>query len=441
MKTKTLRRLVFLAIISLIGIVAIQIYWIDSAHRVMADQQVIQKKTFDQEEAKFNDRVKVALMNVASQILTMNNDKSDPYNVVQQLRPNYFVVRINDTLHPYLLESLLKREFDSLNIKEDFQYGIYDCFTDSVVYGNYVSFDTNVMKQNVRAPQVKFDNDGHYFSIYFPNKKGFNPEDIHSPLANGWIFATVIFFIVLLFFGYAISVVLRQKRLADIKNDFINNMTHELKTPISTIAISSDVLSKGEVEPDRLKQYARIISHENKRLENLVERVLQISTLEKEKINLKKTEIDIHELIDDCVTNIRPNVENAGGELKLELNASKNIITGDKVHISNIIFNLVDNAKKYSGEEPRITIKTENENNGICIYVSDNGIGISKENQKHVFDKFYRVPTGNVHNVKGFGLGLYYVKFMTGQHGGNVSVTSEPGKGSTFKVYLPFNNK
>lgn len=446
MRTRTIRKLIILGLLSLVGIIVVQIFWTNRAQRVLKETRVVQEREFLEEQKKFNDRVIIALTNVAERILSLNNDKSEPYNVVKQLRSNYFVVQINDTLHPYLLESLLKREFDRRNIRQNFEYGIYDCFTDSVVYGNYISFDKKIIQEDSirksKSPQIKFENDGHYFSIHFPGRATFNEERKEENDLYGWIFASSVVIMVLGFFAYSLFVVFRQKRLAEVKNDFINNMTHELKTPISTIALSSEVLLKPDIkeDPDRISQYARIIKQENVRLENLVERVLQLASLEKEEIQLKKTNLNIHSIIQDCFRNFSPTVEASNGKILLQLNAEVSEVEADKVHITNMIFNLVDNARKYSGDKPEITVATANEKNGISISVTDKGIGISKENLKNIFDKFYRVPTGNVHNVKGFGLGLYYVRYMARQHGGNVSVTSEPGKGSTFTIYLPFKN-
>jgi two-component system phosphate regulon sensor histidine kinase PhoR len=219
-------------------------------------------------------------------------------------------------------------------------------------------------------------------------------------------------------------------------------MTHELKTPISTISVSSEVLLREGIcqDPERVNQYARIIFNENKRLESQVERVLQLATLDKEKIELRKTSIDVHGMILSCAANFRLAVEAEGGKLDLHLDATQHVMEGDRVHLTNIIYNLIDNAKKYADKEPLIVVSTANERGGILISVKDNGIGIGADALKHVFEKFYRVPTGNVHNVKGFGLGLYYVKMMTEQHQGTVSVKSEAGKGSEFILYFPIQN-
>lgn len=438
MKQRTLRPLILLATLSIIGIVAIQIYWIGRALSIQKEQLQIQERTYNQEEKLFNDRVTIALTNVVEQILDIYEDPSDLYNAVEQKRSNYFVVKTNDTLHPDLLEAILKREFSKNAIYEDFEYAIYDCFTNSLVYGKYVSYDSTRTDVESKMPQIKMENDGHYFSVYFPNRESFTvaKSDKDSGI---WFYTSVIVIIAIGFFGYAIWVILKQKRLADVKTDFINNMTHELKTPISTISLSSEVLLKEGIcdDPQRVNQYAKIIFNENKRLESQVERVLQLATLEKEKIALKKTEFDLHQMIKNCVSNFKVAIESEGGKIVLNLNAEKSILFGDVVHLTNVFYNLLDNARKYSKDVVNITIETRNLNDHIEIRVKDEGIGISSEGLRHIFEKFYRVPTGNVHNVKGFGLGLYYVKTMTEEHGGKISVKSSLGNGSEFIVVLP----
>lgn len=442
-----------MATLSVVGIIIAQIYVINTNLNIQKDYLKIQddqlkldKKQFEEQQKIFNDRVTIALSHITEKILNIYNDPSQIYNNVTQIDTNFFVVRINDTLHPALLERLLKNEFDLSNIKEDFQYAIYDCFDNSVVFEGFVSFDTSKVNDTEKnQTDVQWEQDGHYFSVYFPNRPKFkelvHPVEIES--SSIWFYTVIIILIVFIFFGFAVWVILKQKRLADIKNDFINNMTHELKTPISTISISSEVLLRDNIteDPERVNQYARIIYNENKRLENQVERVLQLATLDKEKITLKKSILNMHELILNSVENFKPAILSVGGKLDCELKATEFLVDGDKVHITNIINNLLDNARKYSESAPEILIQTENKNKGICISITDNGIGISSESQKQIFDKFYRVPTGNVHNVKGFGLGLYYVKYMVTEHGGNISVKSELKKGTTFTIYLPFTKK
>lgn len=439
MNTRSIRILVLLAIVSVVGIVISQIYWLDKAFRVQETQLGLRTEQALADEKRFNDRVVIALSNVADEILTITNDPAELFQAVKQVKPNFYTVAINDTLHPYLLESLLTSEFQKRNIQEDFEYGIYDCFNDSIVYGNFVDFtdDTTQAHRHVQ-PDIKWDRDGHYFSIFFPNRPVFEPE-LYESQYGGWAFFTLLISIVFSFFGYSVYLIMRQKRLSEMKTDFINNMTHELKTPISTISLSSEVLMDKEAQqnPERLQQYARIIYNENNRLKTQVEKVLQLAALDNENIQLKLETLDLHKVIKQAVDAVQLNIDDMGGSITFNLNAQNPTIKADVVHITNVLYNLLDNAIKYSSQEPHVTVETRNTNGHLEIAISDKGIGIPKESQKHIFDKFYRVPTGNVHDVKGFGLGLYYVQLMVREHKGKIKVESTLGEGTRFLISLP----
>lgn len=421
MNRQAIRIVVLLATFSIAGIIVTQIFWM--------------RKAFDMKEKEFNDRVNIALLDVARQIKIAYRDSSEILPV-RQPSSNYFVVSMNDTLHPFLLESLLKKEFEERGIDMNFEYGIYDCFTDSIVFGRYVVMsDSNNVKKTSDAPPPLWKGDNHYFGVYFPSKK--------SHLLNQmgiWVFSSVILLVVIVFFAYTLGVILRQKRLSEMKNDFINNMTHEFKTPISTISVSSEMLMRDEIGNSREKRvrYSRIIMDETARLKIMVEKVLQMADINAEKVKLNKTETDVHTVICQSVENMEVIVQEKGGKIACELHAENPIIRVDKVHLTNIIYNLLDNAIKYNDKAPEIKISTRNTKKGIVISIQDNGIGINKEIQKNIFSKFYRVPTGNIHNVKGFGLGLFYVKTITEAHHGFVKLESEQGTGSRFDVYFPY---
>jgi two-component system phosphate regulon sensor histidine kinase PhoR len=424
MNRKTIRTIIFLAIFSLIGIVATQIFWVKNAYNL--------------QEKHFNDRVHIALTNVTHELLDINKDDSELFNPVKQVSSNYYTVLINDTVNPYLLETLLRNEFIERNINVDFEYVIYDCFTDSIVFGDYISLDKNE-KDNVQSKSynLKWDKDGHYFGIFFPSKESY----IISKMGI-WVFSSSIILLIIVFFAYTINVILKQKKLSETKNDFINNITHEFKTPISTISLSAEVLLSPNIsdDPERLANYARIIKEENDRLKNQVDKVLQLATLNKDKLKLENENIDLHELISQSIKSFGLIIREHNGELTSNLNAEKFEILGDKIHITNTIHNLIDNAIKYSSENPIVKIETHNHKGFIEISVRDNGIGIPTESQKHIFDKFYRTPTGNVHDIKGFGLGLNYVKTIVEAYSGSVKLISRENEGSTFVIKLPLNN-
>lgn len=420
MKSSTIRFIVVLATISILGISVTQIYWV--------------KRAFGLKEAEFDRQVNTALFNVASQIFSINNTPSPANNPVKQISTNYYVVMVNSDIDANLLEFLLRSEFEKRNIQADFEYGIYDCSHEKMVYGNYVKLSDKVSKREQNPNLPKWVNAGYYFGVQFPNREA----QILNQMGI-WSFSSAVLLIVIVFFGYTLFVILKQKRLSEIQKDFINNMTHEFKTPISTIAVSTEVLKDTNIvqQPERLLQYATIIENENKRLKQHVERVLQMAKLEKEDVGLKKEAVNLHEIIHEVVQSIDLALREKQGSIHLKLNATSPNVTADKHHLTNVIFNLLDNAIKYCTSKPSITIRTELNGASISLTVEDNGIGISDENKRRIFQKFYRVPTGNVHDVKGFGLGLHYVKQIVEAHRGRITVTSEPGKGCAFTILLP----
>jgi len=286
-----------------------------------------------------------------------------------------------------------------------------------------------------------FPNDIHaqanYLNLHFTEK-------INPILESmGLVIPSAAFtLIVILLSIVTIVIIVRQKRLDQIKNDFINNMTHEFKTPISTISLASQMLKDGSVTktPKTLQHISSVIQDESKRLSFQVEKVLQMAIFEKGKSGLKMKKLNVNDLIHHVTNNFRIKVENNQGKIIERLEAKNCIITVDEVHFTNVIYNLLDNAVKYRKGAPVLYVKTWNKNNGIVISVKDNGMGISKDNLKRIFEKFYRVPTGNVHNVKGFGLGLAYVKKIIEDHGGQISVESEIEVGTKFDIFLPLKN-
>lgn len=437
---------IVLGVISLASILMIQGIWINKTITVQQTDIAIQEKEDSLDHKHFAEQVHIALRNVLEKISTVQSDSSELYGAVKQVSDNYFSVDINEELHPYYLETLLKREFYGQNVHRDFQYGIYDCFTDSIVFGNLIKFTktslyapTSDTLAGITSEKLSWKKDGHYFTVYFPGIESKHKHFDDGGISPWWYMAMIVIF-VLLFFGFAIAVIIRQKRLSEVKNDFINNMTHELKTPISTIGLSSEMLLRGDFtdEPEKIKKYAGVIFKENKRLQNQVERVLNVAKMDKDKIVLSKEKLDVHEIIEEAKDNFEFNQLTHGGKIELVLDATEFSINADPVHIANVIYNLLDNAVKYCQTEPDIVVRSWNEKKGLIIEIGDNGIGIKRDDMKQIFEKFYRVPTGNLHNVKGFGLGLYYVKLIIEEHNGTIDVKSTFGKGTTFRIFLPY---
>lgn len=335
------------------------------------------------------------------------------------------------------VDSILRIELHNKGISAQFCYGIYGSegtyFPMKTCDGAKDSIMSSPYKINL-APDNVFISP-KYLSVYFPSEKNYILQTMWLMLTGSAVLILVIIYV----FYFTVSTILKQKKLSDIKNDFINNMTHELKTPISTVSLASEMLQDPSFEKskDQLNHYVHIIKEENQRLGLLVENILQTAVLDKGEFKLRLQEIDIHEIIDRVLSNVKLQVEKRDGQILVEKNTQEPVIHADRVHLTNVIYNLVDNALKYSEEKPLIKVSTKKVPEGMQISVSDNGIGISKENQKKIFDTFYRVPTGNIHNVKGFGLGLSYVKAVIEKHRGTVSVESEIGKGSTFIIVIP----
>ena len=412
MRGKNIRLVLILAILSLVGISIAQIYWVRAA--------------FNQEQDHFHRQVNAALNQVAGEFYSINKINAPNTNPIRQVLGNYYIVMVNSPIDTNLLESLLKKAFSSRGIKTDFEYGIYNCDTQCMVFEEYVSSDALPVIESLNQLPA-WSETNYYFGVYFPSKSGYLLNRMKI-----WMFTTVVLLVVILFFGYAMFIILKQKRLSEIQKDFISNMTHEFKTPISTIAVASEVLQQPEIvkEPERLLNYATIINKENKRLKGQVERVLQLASLENDALELDYTKISVHKIITEVVSQF--SISHTQGKINFLANAKYNIIKADKHHFMNMVFNLIDNAIKYSNSSFQIIISTKNEGGSLFISIKDNGIGIAESEQKLIFDKFYRVGTGNLHNAKGFGIGLSYVKLMTKEFDGSIKVESSVGNGSTF---------
>jgi two-component system, OmpR family, phosphate regulon sensor histidine kinase PhoR len=342
-----------------------------------------------------------------------------------------------DTL---LLDSLLKSELHKSKITARYHYYITSRFPGS---GHYADIETverisdslGVAHYKINLAPASSFIEPEYLVVFFPTQD----HDVFKQMWPFLITSVVVISIMIFSFYYIMLSNLKQKKLSVIKNDFISNMTHEFKTPISTISLASEMLGDASIAqtPEKQQRYLQMIRDENKRLSVLVESILQTSILDKGEFKLKLSEVDVHDIINTAINNTQLQISQRKGSVSTLLKAQKFKLQADRVHLTNIIFNLIDNAIKYSKDIPEISISTFNTAEGIMIQVKDNGIGISKENQRKIFDKFYRVPTGNVHNVKGFGLGLSYVLAVVLKHNGTISVNSEVGKGSTFNVHLP----
>lgn len=337
---------------------------------------------------------------------------------------------IYERVNQEMLDTLLKQELENHGIDLAFEYGVKD-------KGNmrFASFglDNNPELSDLAYNVKLFPNDAfqqdQYLYVYFPQKENFIMGNMWSVFGSSLV---LILMIGGIFFS-SVNTMLKQKKLSIIKNDFINNMTHEFKTPISTISLAVEVMKDANMKSDPDK-YLNIIRDENSRLGSQVEKVLQMALLDKGQVKLNQTAVNLHETIEQVCQNLSVQIENKDGSLDLDLAASNPEIVADEVHMTNVIYNLLDNANKYSSQNPKIKVATKDITGGVSVIISDQGIGMKKEQLGKIFDKFYRVSTGNVHDVKGFGLGLSYVKKMMDLHDGNIKVNSAVGKGTTFEL-------
>ena len=409
---------------ALLGVIITQFIWVQQAIHLRNDQFV--------DVARFNQMNVVHTVNDLRQdslIALKQRDTAGVHEIPFDGGLDYFAV----------MDSLIGESFGCLKDAE-FHWAVVDSANHKILFGRYdekyseALFQTPMM---VSAEQIYDHKKGVYLSFFFPGQKQLVVRKMSL-----WILILSGFFLMVVGIGFVVFMhtILKQKKLSEMKNDFINNMTHEFKTPISTISVASEMLMKQAVQssPERLSKYANVIFDENLRLRNQVEQVLHISMLEKEDFKVKLSVVDVHRIIENTVDIFKVILRERNGVIHTNLYALKTEIEADEVHLINVFSNLLDNAAKYANGRPEISISTRDGKDGIEIVCSDRGIGISNENLKHIFKKFYRVHTGDRHDVKGFGLGLFYVKTIIDAHKGSIKVTSDLKKGSTFELYLPY---
>ncbi len=373
--------------------------------------------------------------NVAETIVQANMKIELVEVVIHQLlsQGNQHILGRLDTA---MVRSEVRDQLFNRNIDQPFELGIIDGNNRIVGIGEVADLDF-LKTQGIRAELFPSDLLGleNFLVIYFPTKENYLLRQVFLPLSSSLLFMVII----ISCFVYAIKVIIRQKKISEIKNDFINNMTHEFKTPISTVSLAIEALQ----DPDLLNQtsirsrYLGIIKDENSRLGQQVEQVLQAAALDKKDFKLEMKSINLVDAVEEAKKHFELLVEKRGGSITTHYQVQSGYLEADAFHMNNILNNLLDNANKYSDHAPSIHVSLIEKQEGYSLAIRDTGIGMSKEAQKRIFDKFYRVPTGNIHDVKGFGLGLSYVKTMVEAHKGSIQVESEPGQGSIFTINLP----
>lgn len=468
--------LVALVTVATIGLMMIQVYWIRDAVKlkqaifVKDVKQAIAQVVYDLDKLRLEERIKKQnefYEENQNRLMAYDSINREMYrnfrNINSQRDINDFVENSNKankilnelTFHynqrdpgnfyyskKSLIDEMIKYSLKQKDITTKFEFGIYSPATNSMILQKTGKYPDELVNES-----FVFDLNplGYFYSyqnrlpnellIFFPNEKGYIISKLWGLLAV----SVVLFLVIIVSFSTSIYIIFRQKRLSIMKNDFINNMTHEFKTPISTIALACEALKDKDIQKTEslYDNYVGVISEENGRLGLMSEQILQTAVIDKGQLKIKNAVNNMHDIIVSAVGSKTMAVESKGGNIEMQLMATNDVVLGDNVHLTNVVINLLDNAIKYCLKSPEIVVNTVNSGNYFLIRIKDNGIGISKSNRKKIFDKLYRVPTGNIHNFKGFGLGLSYVKAIIDEHNGEVSVDSEPGKGSTFTIKLP----
>jgi two-component system phosphate regulon sensor histidine kinase PhoR len=463
MNSRRFRWIIALLTMALAGVIGLQYYWINWSIRLNEEQfnktvfsalnSVSNKLQQNEVLSRAGRRASGGFSNGFSRradslggAATFEDDVHmwEYMRVMQLLDPKPLAERIPLDW----LGRALQEELQSRGISSPYQYGVYAKAKRSFIIVNnyYVVIDnsphmtaggaTNLYNSPYRVALFQFDVESPgYLALYFPNRTRLVIGSVWQPLLLSVLFTGIILFS----FWYTVKVVYEQKKLSEMKNDFINNMTHEFKTPIATISLAADSIGAPVIlsDPEKIKRFLDIIRQENRRMNSQVERVLQMAQLDSRELELNISEVDLHAIILQAADNFSVQVERRSGHLHTVLEAEQSVIEADPTHLAGIVHNLLDNANKYSPGKPDITVRTRNVPLGIEFTVQDKGVGIGKEARKYIFDRFYRVHTGNLHDVKGFGLGLSYVKAIVTAHKGLIDVKSELGRGSAFVITLP----
>ncbi|MFM7814880.1 MAG: sensor histidine kinase [Flavobacteriales bacterium] len=480
MKGKFLYLLIAMSSLAVLGLIAIQVYWVDSTYTSRSQdfqstvQVVLSEISLELEQADLEKKKKeasnVSISSVDDHSLLYDygaggidlvrkddslksNAISDPSTLEEQVLKQAglfddilgggldleIIQNIRDRLDTASLDSMINARLSSHGIRANYHFGIFNSehAVEWIPVGSRGQLET--LREEGSYVHL-FPNDAvkkpSYLAVWFPQQNKYLWSSMWLMLVS----SISLLIVIMILFSYSIGTIYRQRKLSEIKNDFINNMTHELKTPIATISLACEALQDSDMRKSEaiMGNYIGMIQQENKRLGILVENVLRTSIFEHGQMKLNIQPLNIHDAIMQAIGNIEIQVKKRNGEIKTNLSAANHIVEGDSLHLLNVIYNLIDNAIKYTDGQPVVEITSSCNDKGIAISFKDNGIGISRENQKKIFDKLYRVPTGNVHNVKGFGLGLSYVKRVIDMHRGRIDLASELKKGSTFTIHLPY---
>lgn len=439
---KKIYLVIALTVASLVGILVVQFFWIDSALQTQEEQ-------FDRNIAYVVRHAEESIMsdpelrnNITDFVDRSANSQEETVPAEGRELISEIKAKIDTAFRQTKINRSLAADFANIN----YEFGLVkhvDAHTccrngvsrEEVLLSSAGSSDPAPIRDTkYHGRETVFEGKAH-INFHFPNKNYFLAYQIGGML----VLSILGILIIVGCFAYTILTIRKQKNLAEMKNDFINNMTHELKTPIFSISLASKALGKSQEiqQSSKLGEYINLINNESRRLKSQVNKVLELTLADSEHSKIEKEEVNLHELIEKVASNFDLILSRRNGIIDLDLEADKHIIHADRTHLANIIQNLIDNAIKYSREDPHITISTEDREKGVSFSITDNGIGMNSETRKHIFDKFYRARTGDIHEVKGFGLGLSYVKNIVEAHKGRIKLNSKLNKGSTFTIFLP----
>jgi two-component system phosphate regulon sensor histidine kinase PhoR len=418
LKINKLNSIILLGLIAIISILVAQLLWT--------------KEAFTLEQKKLSQKANIALLEVARKLYDGKDHEPSCQNPVRKISNDYYIVNIENAFEPDILEFYLRTEFKKMHITTDFEYAVYNCQSDEMVYGKYISSsEKGKEKKAVSFPKHK--DLVYYFAVRFPNETTYLFSSMRF-----WFILSIALILILLIYVYSIFTLLQQKKYSELQRDFINNMTHEFKTPLSSILIASKYLIEQTPikEDKKLHTYTDIIINQSIKLNNHIEQILNISKADYSPLELKKETLLIVPIIEETIENIQMKYPEA--TIKIDTNSAEYYIETDVFHFSNLVYNLLDNAVKYCSEKPDITIRIGLENQILKLAFIDNGIGISPKNISLIFDKFYRAQNEKSNEVNGFGLGLYYVKEICNLQNWKIKAENNLEKGITITLSIPY---
>lgn len=420
MKIGKLNAIIILGLVAIIGILIAQLLWT--------------KQAYSLEEKKFSQKVHIALLEVARQLYEGTSDDLPSENPVVKVSNDYYIVNVNNDFEPDILEFYLRGEFEKMDIHTDFEYAMYNCHSDEMVYGDYVS---SAYKRSGKKTVVfpKHKNLVYYFAIRFPNETTY----LFSSL-KFWFVLSGALILILLVYVYSIVTILQQKKYSELQRDFINNMTHEFKTPLSSILLASNYLSKQPAiaSDEKMSKYAHIIISQSNKLNSHIGEILSIAKSDSVPLAMDKKPLSVLSVLNEVLDNMRLKHD----DLSISISADHDVtIAADIFHFTNIVYNLIDNSVKYCDGKPVVHIRVTAENQLVRLEFRDNGIGIPVKKLSEIFDKFYRIPNSRSNEVTGFGLGLYYVKKICTLHGWKISARNNAHQGVTLTLSIPASNR